>query len=80
MIVTVYTAGPACAACTMTKRHLSRRAIPFTEVPIDDAILVVAAELGLRTAPIVCAEFGGGRRTWDGYRPDRIDALAALSG
>jgi glutaredoxin-like protein NrdH len=79
MTVTVYTAGPACAACTMTKRHLSRRAIPFAEVPIDSAILAVAAELGLRTAPIVRVESSTYRHTWDGYRPDRIDALATLS-
>lgn len=80
MTVTVYTA-PHCPACTMTKRHLDRRAIPYTEVSIDSdpGILAAAQELGLRQAPIVCAEGGlnGDQwaHAWDGYRPDRIDAL-----
>lgn len=82
MTVTVYTA-PACPKCDMTKRHLKRRGIPFTEVAIDsDAKIVDAArELGLTHAPIVCAEGGHNGATWqqqwDDYRPDRIDALVA---
>lgn len=76
-IVTVYASGPSCMACTMTKRHLARRGIAFTEIPIDsdDAILAAAGELDLRTAPIVCASVDGAEQYWDGYRPDRIDAL-----
>jgi glutaredoxin-like protein NrdH len=77
LTVTVYTSGPSCAACTMTKRHLTRRGIPFTEVAIDsdEGITAAAIELDLRTAPIVCASTAAGEEFWDGYRPDRIDAL-----
>jgi glutaredoxin-like protein NrdH len=78
VIVTIYTSGPSCMACTMTKRHLARRGIPFNEVAIDsdDNILEAINELELTTAPVVCASTALGEEFWDGYRPDRIDALA----
>lgn len=75
LVVTVYTSGPSCMACTQTKRHLTRRGIPFTEQPIDDDVLAAASELGFTTAPIVCATIGDTDQSWDGYRPDHIDAL-----
>lgn len=76
--VTVYTTGPGCMACTQTKRHLTRRGITFTETPIDSDpdIAEAVAELGYTMAPIVCAATRDGEQSWDGYRPDRIDALA----
>jgi len=80
-MVTVYTSGPGCKACTLTKRHLEKRGIAFSEVPIDsdDNILAAADELGLRAAPIVCVTTWAGEKPvndyWDGYRPDRIDAI-----
>ncbi|OIN79993.1 glutaredoxin family protein [Mycobacterium malmoense] len=78
--VTVYTAGPACMACTQTKRHLERRGIPYTEIPINEniasaGIRAAIAELGFSTAPVVCVSTHSGEQAWDGYRPDRIDAL-----
>ena len=77
VITTVYTSGPSCMACTMTKRHLDRRKVPYTEVPIDSepAIMDAVEELGLTTAPVVCVSVDGVESYWDGYRPDRIDAL-----
>ncbi len=76
-VVTVYT-GPSCQACTLTKKHLARRGVEFTEIPLDsdDGILAAAQELGLSTAPVVCASTPDGEVFWDGYRPDRIDQLA----
>lgn len=74
--VTVYTPGTGCMACRQTKRHLTKRGIEFTELPIDDAVTASAVELGLTQAPIVCASTAAGETFWDGYRPDRIDALA----
>jgi glutaredoxin-like protein NrdH len=76
-VVTVYTAGPSCMACRQTERHLGRRGITYTRIPIDSdpAILDAAYELDLSAAPIVCASVNGEERYWDGYRPDRIDAL-----
>lgn len=78
MTVTVYTTGPGCMACTLTKRHLERRGIPYAEIRIDsdDNILAAINELDLTTAPVVCASTSNGEQYWDGYRPDRIDALA----
>ena len=80
MVVTVYTAGPACMACAQTKRHMTRRGIAFTEVPIayDDNIIAACLELGFTTAPVICAATDAGEQAWEGYRPDRIDALVAL--
>jgi glutaredoxin-like protein NrdH len=77
MTVTVYTTGTSCSACTATKRHLQRRGIAFTELPIDDDVLAAASELGFASAPIVCVSIGDQDQSWDGYRPDRIDRLAA---
>lgn len=74
-IVTVYTAGPSCSACILTKRHLERRSISYTEEPLNDENTAAATELGFTTAPIVCVSIDGIEQSWDGYRPDRIDAL-----
>lgn len=78
LTVTVYTSGPSCMSCTQTKRHLDKRGIAYTEVPIDsdDAIANAAIELGMTTAPIVCVSINGDEQYWDGYRPDRIDEIA----
>lgn len=51
MTVTVYST-PACQACTLTKRHLDRRGIPYTEQPLDGDNTAAAVELGFTTAPI----------------------------
>lgn len=76
LTVTVYSAGPGCKACTLTKRHLERRAIPYLEHPIDDDIRAAATELDITSAPIVCVSVDGVElEPWGGYRPDRIDAL-----
>lgn len=77
MTVTVYTAGPACQACTLTKRHLDRRGIAFTEQPLNGDNAAAAIELGFTTAPVVCVSIDGVEQHWDGYRPDRIDGLVA---
>ena len=75
--VTVYTNGPSCMACQQTKRHLTKRGVDFTEVPISAEHYPAFDELGMMTAPVVCANVNGEERYWDGYRPDRIDALVA---
>lgn len=80
-MVTVYSAGPGCQACSLTKRHLVLRGVAFTEVAIDSdaGIAAAAVELGFATAPIVCASTPDGEQLWDGYRPDRIDKLAGAA-
>lgn len=73
--VTVYTSGPSCHACRLTKRHLDKRGIEYAELPFDDADREASAYLDMRTAPVVCVTKEGVNTWWDGYRPDRIDAL-----
>lgn len=74
--VTVYTSGPSCQACTLTKRHLDRRGITYTEEPLDGDNAAAAIELGFTTAPVVCVSVDGAEDAWSGYRPDRIDKIA----
>lgn len=76
-VVTVYT-KPGCKPCEATKRDLAKLAVSFTEVPIDSdpGIAAAAAELGLSSAPIVCADTEWtGPLMWAGYRPDHIAKL-----
>lgn len=73
--VTVYTA-PNCMGCVQTKRHLDRRGIAYSEVPIDDDNREAILFLGYTSAPVVCANVNGAEQHWAGYRPDRLDAIA----
>ncbi|OIN80759.1 glutaredoxin domain-containing protein [Mycobacterium malmoense] len=78
--VTVYTAGPGCAACNATKRHLERCGIAYEELPADEPDTREALiYLGFTSAPVVVAVTGDRETAWQGYRPDRIDALAVVS-
>jgi glutaredoxin len=75
LTVTVYTTE-SCVQCKQTKRHLAHRNIPFTEEPLDDDNLSAAIDLGFTTAPVILVDHPEmGELSWDGYRPDRIDAL-----
>lgn len=81
--VTVYTRtrGPRCMGCVQTKRHLDRRHITYTEIDVDDDpnIAAALAYLGLTSLPVVLAATSTGEQSWSGYRPDRIDELAATA-
>lgn len=75
--VRVYTA-PACPQCTATKRKLTGLGIDFTEVDLTDPDNeeerdYVVNDLGHSTVPVVEVD---GEDHWDGYRPDRLKALA----
>lgn len=76
MSVTVFTTGPSCHLCRVTKVHLKRRGIPFEEVRLDENPVLAekVRELGFVTAPVVLVDE---EDVWDGYSSDRIDALAA---
>lgn len=72
MTVTVFTT-PSCQQCNMTKRWLTKNAIPFETVDLTtspEAADMVKA-LGYRAAPIVMA----GTDHWTGFRPDLLAAL-----
>lgn len=72
--MTVVYTKPGCPACTATIKHLEKREIPYTTLPIDAEVLRQAAAAGITAAPIVLVE---GKAVWGGYRPDAIDRLAA---
>lgn len=78
--VTVYTTGPSCMRCTMTKRVLAQKGIDFAEVDIrqvDGAREYVVEELGYSEAPVVVVEDGTGQDHWSGFRPDQIERVAS---
>ena len=57
--VTVYTTGPSCGKCRMTKIMLDAKNIPYKEVNINDnpdAYLYVTEDLGYSTAPVVVVD------------------------
>ncbi|WP_028245320.1 glutaredoxin-like protein NrdH [Pseudoclavibacter soli] len=74
MAVTVYS-KPACVQCNATYRALDKRGIDYTVVDIteDAAALDHVKGLGYQQAPVVVTDAGH----WSGFRPDKIDALAA---
>ncbi|MGO2643116.1 glutaredoxin family protein [Brevibacterium aurantiacum] len=75
--VTVYTTGPSCVKCTMTKRMLDGAGIPFVEVNVREnpaAYAYITEELGYSMAPVVVVDE---QDHWCDVRPDQIDRIAA---
>lgn len=74
MTVTVYT-KPSCVQCTATYRALNARGIEFEifDVSVDDKALQAVKDLGYLQAPVVITD----EEHWSGFRPDKIDELAA---
>lgn len=76
--VTVYS-KPRCPQCDMTKGHLARNGITYTEVDVtisDAALEYVTDELGYSAAPVV-VDNDDEQNHWYGFRPDKIEALKA---
>ncbi|MCW2166283.1 glutaredoxin-like protein NrdH [Microbacterium hydrothermale] len=75
--LTVYTTGPSCGKCSMTKMMLKGKGIPFVEVDITQnpaAHEYVTEELGYSMAPVVVVDDDD---HWCDMRPDQIDRIAA---
>jgi len=74
MAVTVYT-KPSCVQCTATYRALNAKGIEFEifDVSVDEKALQAVKDLGYLQAPVVITDDGH----WSGFRPDKIDELAA---
>jgi glutaredoxin-like protein NrdH len=74
MTITVYS-KPACVQCTATYRALDRKNIEYEifDVSTDEKALEAVKALGYLQAPVVVA----GEDHWSGFRPDKIDELAA---
>ena len=74
--ITVYTTGPSCGRCTLTKNVLTSKGIEFDEVNIrdnEDARTYVVEELGYTEAPVVVVT---DEDHWSGFRPDHINRIA----
>lgn len=74
--ITVYTTGPSCGKCTMTKLMLTSKGILFNEVNIRDdaaAYAYVTEDLGYSVAPVVVVDE---HDHWGDLRPDQIERLA----
>ncbi|MFC5931526.1 glutaredoxin family protein [Cryobacterium melibiosiphilum] len=79
LTVTVYTTGPSCIRCKMTKDVLTKKGVEFVEVDIRDnpaAHEYVTEELGYTAAPVVVVEDGTGEDHWCEFRPDQIERVA----
>lgn len=75
-IVSVYTTGPECIRCVLTKRVLTEKGVRFLEVDIrsnDAAREHVVEDLGYTEAPVVVVTDDD---HWSGFRPDKLNALA----
>jgi glutaredoxin-like protein NrdH len=79
MSITVYTKSGFCGMCTATERALASAGIEYTEAQLEDVDQAQIEEwkttLGMN-APIVVTDATAG--AWSGFRPDKIDAVAAL--
>lgn len=74
MPVVIYTL-PSCVQCDTTKRMLQKIDVAYREVDLsvnEEAYQMVKA-LGYSAAPVVIA----GEEHWSGFRPDKIQSLAA---
>jgi len=71
--VTIYTTGPDCMACRMTKKQLDKRGIAYDEVPLEGnpSAQDLVRGMGYTQAPVVLT----GDRSWSGFRLDQIKAI-----
>jgi glutaredoxin-like protein NrdH len=74
MTVTVYT-KPSCVQCNATYRALDSKSIDYEihDLSEDPAALEKVKALGYLQAPVVITD----EDHWAGFRPDKIDELAA---
>lgn len=74
MAITVYS-KPSCVQCNATYRALDAKGIEYsvTDVSEDTDALEHVKSLGYLQAPVVVTDGDH----WSGFRPDKIDELAA---
>ena len=74
MAITVYT-KPSCVQCNATYRALDSKGIEYEvhDLSQDPAALEQVKALGYLQAPVVITD----EDHWSGFRPDKIDELAA---
>ena len=74
MTINVYT-KPSCVQCNATYREMDAKGIQYNVIDLteDPAALELVKSLGYLQAPVVIAD----EDHWGGFRPDKIDELAA---
>lgn len=77
--VTIYSTGPACIQCRLTKRLLDELEIAYREIDLTDpancaALEYVTDDLGCSRAPVVSVN-GEPENYWSGFDPDKIKSL-----
>ncbi|WP_104137694.1 glutaredoxin-like protein NrdH [Cryobacterium sp. Y62] len=74
MAITVYT-KPSCVQCTATYRALDNKGLEYEvrDLSVDENALDAVKALGYLQAPVVITD----EEHWSGFRPDKINALAA---
>lgn len=74
MTVVVYSTQK-CGQCKMTYKDLERHNVNFEVVDVsgDEDMMNKLRDMGFKQFPVVMA----GEESWNGFRPDKIRALAA---
>ncbi len=77
--ITLYTTGPACMQCIMTKKALDKAEINYKEISLREspaALEYIQDELGYTQAPVVVVT---DEDHWSGFQPDQIRRVATTS-
>ena len=74
--LTVYTL-PNCIECTLTRHALNKAGLDYETIDLthDQAATDLVTQLGCRSAPVVTI----GTEHWTGFRPDKIQTIAAAA-
>ncbi|AIM50397.1 NrdH-like glutaredoxin [Mycobacterium phage Omnicron] len=79
-MLTIYTTGPDCHKCKLTKDRFDKAGVAVTEVQLDQVDENVTAAFiaaGHTSAPVVVDDL---TETWSDFRPDKIRAAIAARG
>lgn len=75
-MITIYTTGPSCQRCRLTKEVMDQAGLTYLEVDIRENTAArdyVVEELRYTEAPVVVVD---DQDHWSGFRPDQIKRLA----
>jgi glutaredoxin-like protein NrdH len=76
--ITVYTTGPACMQCRLTKTALTTAGLGFEEIDVRQsaaALDYIQQDLGYSQAPVVVVD---DQDHWSGFQPDQIRRVATI--
>lgn len=77
LTVTVYSTGPSCMRCTLTKKALAKEGVPFVEVDVrenPDARAYITEDLGYSEAPCASSRTAPARTTGPASGPTTSSA------